>query len=281
MIYTISNNNTSAEINTKGAELIRLTKGNQNYIWDIDEQFWNKTSPILFPIVGRLKNDEYRIEKESYNLPRHGFARDFEFEVVEKSDSKIVLELVSNHTTLINYPFEFRLRLSYELIENNIVLTYETKNFSNNKMPYSIGAHPAFKIENIEEYSLSFPNDNELTFYSLENELYNTKTNKISLENNKLALHYNHFRTDALVLKKFNSNEFSLLKAEKPYITFRLTNFPHLGIWTKNNAPFICIEPWNGFADYNDSNGNIFDKRGITILEPEELATNKIEITMH
>lgn len=281
MIYTISNKNISATINSKGAELVQLTQNNQNYIWEIDEQFWNKTSPILFPIVGRLKNDEYRIHEETYSLPRHGFARDYEFEVIEKNDSKIVFELVSNQTTLTHYPFAFCLRLSYELVENKIILTYETKNLSSDKMPYSIGAHPAFKIENIEEYSLSFPNDNELTFHSLENELYDNKTNSISLENNKLTLDYNHFRTDALVLKKFNSNEFSLLKAEKTYITFKLTNFPHLGIWTKNNAPFICIEPWNGYADYNDTNGNIFDKKGITVLEPEELVENKIEIILH
>lgn len=281
MIYSISNKNISATINSKGAELVQLTQNNQNYIWEIDEQFWNKTSPILFPIVGRLKNDEYRIYEETYSLPRHGFARDYEFEVVEKNDSKIVFELVSNQTTLTHYPFAFCLRLSYELVENKIILTYGTKNLSSNKMPYSIGAHPAFKIENIEEYSLSFPNDKELTFHSLENELYDNKTNRVSLENNKLALNYNYFRTDALVLKKFNSNEFSLLKAEKPYATFKLTNFPHLGIWTKNNAPFICIEPWNGYADNNDTNGNIFDKKGITILEPEELVENKIEIILH
>ena len=281
MIYSISNKNISATINSKGAELVQLTQNNQNYIWEIDEQFWNKTSPILFPIVGRLKNDEYRIYEETYSLPRHGFARDCEFEVVEKNVSKIVFELVSNQTTLTHYPFAFCLRLSYELVENKIILTYETKNLSSDKMPYSIGAHPAFKIENIEEYSLSFPNDKELTFHSLENELYDNKTNRVSLENNKLALNYNYFRTDALVLKKFNSNEFSLLKAEKPYATFKLTNFPHLGIWTKNNAPFICIEPWNGYADNNDTNGNIFDKKGITILEPEELVENKIEIILH
>lgn len=281
MAHTISNNRISATINSKGAELVQLTQNDQNYIWEINDQFWNKTSPILFPIVGRLKNDEYCINEVKYNLPRHGFARDCEFEVIEKNDSKIVFELLSNETTLTNYPFQFRLRLSYELIDNNIVLTYETKNLSSNKMPYSIGAHPAFKIKNIEEYSLSFPNDNELTFHSLENELYNNKVNRVSLENNKLKLNYNHFKTDALVLKSFNSYKFSLLKKDNLYISFKLTNFPHLGIWTKENAPFICIEPWNGYADNQNTNGNILDKEAITILEPQEIVENKIEITLH
>ncbi|MEZ4787676.1 MAG: aldose 1-epimerase family protein [Flavobacterium haoranii] len=280
MLQTISNHIISATINSKGAELVQLSKNNQDYIWEIDEKYWNKTSPILFPIVGRLKSDEYHNNEGTFKLPRHGFARDYEFEIIEKTENKVVFQLISNATTFINYPYHFQLKLSYEIIENQITLTYETKNLSQYQMPYSIGAHPAFKIDNIEDYSLEFPSDNELTFHSLENELYSKKTNTISLDQNKLPLNYNHFKVDALVLKEFHSNEFSLLKNNNPYLKFKLTNFPHLGIWTKENTPFICIEPWNGYADNFDTNGNIFNKSGITILNPNEIKENKIEITL-
>ena len=166
MLITITNNKISASIDTLGAELIRLEKDNKNYIWTVDETFWNKTSPILFPIVGRLKNDTYSIENKTYELPRHGFARNLEFQIVNQTESSVVFVLESNSETLKNYPFEFQLRLEYELVGNELKMKYSVENKSEVTMPFSIGAHPAFTIEDsFSDYSLKFNQTEEFISY--------------------------------------------------------------------------------------------------------------------
>jgi galactose mutarotase-like enzyme len=153
MEITIQNQAIKAVIKTKGAELSSLQKEDKNYIWEINSEFWNKTSPILFPIVGALKNGEYFYEGNVYKLSRHGFARDFEFEVIENSENTVVFSLKSNEETLKVYPFHFELQLSYILEGNKLVVKYEIINHSSEKMYYSIGAHPAFNIDgNFEDF---------------------------------------------------------------------------------------------------------------------------------
>ena len=138
MIINLSNNKISASINTFGAELILLKKENQNYIWTVDETYWNKTSPILFPIVGKLKNDSYSIKGRTYELPRHGFARNFEFKVEHQTENSVVFFLESNAETLQQFPFEFELKLEYRLTENDLEINYLVSNKSNEVMPFSI-----------------------------------------------------------------------------------------------------------------------------------------------
>ncbi len=279
MIITIKNNKISASINTLGAELIRLEKDSKNYIWTVDETYWNKTSPILFPIVGRLKNDTYSIDNKIYELPRHGFARNFEFQIVNQTESSVAFVLESNSETLKNYPFEFELRLEYELDENELKIKYSVENKSEATMPFSIGAHPAFAIENsFSDYSLKFNQTEEFISHELDNEQFNTVSKKIQSENGIIDLNYTLFEKDALVFKHLQSNELTLLKKNEPVITVQFEGFPYLGIWTKPNAPFLCIEPWCGLADNGNHNGNIFEKEGINLLQPKETFSRTIKI---
>ena len=202
MIITLSNNKISASINTIGAELIRLEKDNQNYIWTVNETYWNKTSPILFPIVGRLKNDAYTIADKKYELPRHGFARNFEFQILNQTENSVVFVLESNSETLKNYPFEFKLQLEYELDGNELKMNYSVENRSEVTMPFSIGAHPAFAIEDsFSDYSLQFNEAEEFVSYELENEQFSNSFRKINSENGQINLNYSLFEKDALVLK--------------------------------------------------------------------------------
>lgn len=241
MIVTISNSIISASINTLGAELIRLEKDSKNYIWSVDETYWNKTSPILFPIVGRLKNDTYSIDNKTYELPRHGFARNFEFQIVNQTESSVVFVLESNSETLKNYPFEFELRLEYELDENELKMKYFVENKSEATMPFSIGAHPAFAIENsFSDYSLKFNQTEEFISYELDNEQFNTISKKIQSENGIIDLNYTLFEKDALVFKHLESNELTLLKKKEPVLSVQFEGFPYLGIWTKPTLHF-CV----------------------------------------
>jgi len=281
MNITISNSQLTATINTLGAELISLVKNNKNYIWNVDETYWNKTSPILFPIVGRLKNDSYLFNGKKYQLPRHGFARNLEFSFDKKSDSQVILELNETEETKAMYPFTFKLLVAYTLIGNELVMEYFLRNQSDEVLPFSIGAHPAFAIEgNFENYSLQFNKKDLFETHHLENESFNGKTTLVDTINNSIALNYALFEKDALVFKQLNSNEVTLKNKDKTTLKVNYDHFPYLGIWTKQNAPFLCIEPWCGLADDINHNGNLEEKEGMNHLPAGEdfLRAIRIEI---
>ena len=270
MIVTLSNTNISASINSLGAELISLSKNDFNYIWKVDEQFWNKTSPVLFPIVGSLKNNEYKINNKAYSLTRHGFARDLEFELIEQKEASTLFCLKSNELTLKNYPFNFELFINYELKANELVISYKVINNSETKMPFNIGAHPAFKLLfNTDEYSLEFNALESFKTHELNNGLLSGLTKKLESSQDTLILSESLFEKDALVFKNLKSNTIKLMHLKMDYLKISFYNFPHLGIWKKLNAPFLCIEPWTGYADYINSTGKIFDKESIQALEPD------------
>ena len=281
MIITISNSQLSASINTLGAELLSLVKNNKNYIWQVDETYWNKTSPVLFPIVGRLKNDSFTYNGNSYSLPRHGFARNMEFSFDKKSEHQVIFELNETEETKANYPFDFKLLMAYTLMDNELVIEYFVRNQSDEVLPFSIGAHPAFAIDgNFEEYSLQFNKEDSFETHHLENESFNGKTTLVETKNNSIALNYALFEKDALVFKQLKSNEVILSHQNKNILKVNFDHFPYLGIWTKQNAPFLCLEPWCGLADSIDHNGNLEDKEGINHLPAGEdfLRAIRIEI---
>jgi galactose mutarotase-like enzyme len=275
MIVTISTSTLTATINTLGAELISLVKSNKNYIWNIDETYWNKTSPVLFPIVGRLKNDSYSFNGKTYKLPRHGFARNMDFSFDKKSDSQVIFELNETEETKAIYPFSFKLLMAYTLMENELVIEYFVRNQSDEVLPFSIGAHPAFAIsDKLENYSLEFNAIDTFETHHLENESFNGKTTLVDTKNNAIALNFTLFEKDALVFKQLNSNN------DKAILKVNYDHFPYLGIWTKQNAPFLCIEPWCGLADGINHNGKLEEKEGMNHLPAGEdfLRAIRIEI---
>jgi len=277
----ISNENLSVEINSKGAELMQIKQKNKHYIWDIDTKFWNKTSPILFPIVGRLKKDTYFINNKHFTLVRHGFARDYDFKIIDHQETAIEFLLTENSTTLLAYPFQFDLKLKYTLEKNSLSLHYTVINNSDAVMPFSIGAHPAFAIDfSKNDYQILFDNDSELVTHALKNEQFSGETLKIPLDNQLLPLSYSLFEKDALVFKNISSRSLTIFENGNPYLKIHLGDFPHLGIWTKPDAPFLCVEPWFGYADSLKSDGNILTKEAIQTLAPKEKfeCTFRIEI---
>ena len=281
MIINLSNNKISASINTIGAELSRLEKNNKNYIWTIDEAFWNKTSPILFPIVGRLKNDSYTFRNKSYALPRHGFARNFDFKIENQTENSALFSLESNAETLQQFPFEFELKLEYRLTENGLEINYLVSNKSNEVMPFSIGAHPAFAINNgFDNYSLVFNHSEKMISHQLKNEQFDGSIREIEAKNGKINLDYSLFEKDALVFKELKSNEITLQHNNEFVLKISFEGFPYLGIWTKPNAPFLCIEPWCGLADNVNHNSAIFEKEGINLLQSQAIFSRTIKIEL-
>ncbi len=279
MNYEIKNEYIKAKIKSFG-ELNSLQKIDEDleYIWQGDSKYWNRHSPILFPIVGRLKNDSYFYKNQKYNMTQHGFARDKEFEVIKNEADFMEFRLKSDEKTLEIYPFSFELYLSYKLEKNSLIVSYKVINKSDDKMLFSIGAHPAFnwtlkEDEKKEDYFLEFENIKQTKRYFLNDKGLVYDSVDLKIIDNKIALNEELFKNDALVFNDSNIKILTLKNSNnKNFVKLEFKNFPYLGIWSKpSGAPFVCIEPWFGVADEDSSNQNFEDKKGLISLEKNEI----------
>lgn len=203
MNTTISNSNLTAKINPLGAELYSLKDNtDKEYIWEGNPKFWGKYSPILFPIVGTLKNNSYTYNGKGYDLSRHGFARDMDFELVDKKENSATFLIQSSEETLKVYPFKFELQIIYAIEINTLSIAYKVINKGISEMPFSIGAHPAFALPgHFDDYSIQFDKEEPLEYYLLENDLISNQTKKLVLKDKLIPLNYSLFENDALILK--------------------------------------------------------------------------------
>lgn len=280
MTTTISNSNLTAQIKHLGAELFSL-KSNQNkeYIWEGNPTFWGKHSPILFPIVGSLKNNAYQYDEKEYHLSRHGFAREMKFELIEETVESATFSLVSTIETKKVYPFDFELQICYSLEENKLNINYKVINKNDFVIPFAIGAHPAFALNgDFENYSLEFQQQENLNYFLLEENLISNSSNEILLKNRQLALNYQLFENDALVFKTIQSKSITILKNANPILKVNYSDFPNLGIWTVQNAAFLCIEPWFGYSDTLEKYDDFSKKEGIQLLEKNEVFNSNFNI---
>lgn len=258
-----------ADISLKGAELKSLCRiGLQNCIWEVDEAHWNRNSPILFPIVGKLKNNRYTWEGEHYEMFQHGFARNQNFKIHAFDTSIAVFRLQQNSETLEQYPFDFILDVSYIVIGEKLIISYSVVNSGKAFLPFSIGGHPGFQLtEPLENYTLLFPNAFDADRFEIRDGLYTGGKETMHVERN-FKLKNEYFQKDAIVFKQPSFNEVHLCKSDKSVLAVRCHDWNAVGFWTKPGAPFFCIEPWWGWADSHSSNGLLKDKEGIFWLEP-------------
>ena len=280
MITTLKNNTLTAQIQHLGAELISLKSSQgKEYIWEGNPEFWGKHSPVLFPIVGTLKNNTFHHNEKNYHLSRHGFAREMEFQLIDSTENCATFSIQSSEETLKVYPFAFELHLIYTFEEMTLSIAYQVINMGSSKMPFSIGAHPAFALPNkFENYAVTFEKEESLEYYLLENDLISNKTKKLDAQNKQIPLTYELFKNDALIFKSIQSKSLTILENENPILRVHFEDFPSLGIWTKMNAPFICIEPWFGYSDTKENSGNLFEKEGIQVLESNATFHSKFSI---
>jgi galactose mutarotase-like enzyme len=257
-------------IETSGAELLKLSnsKGTQ-LLWGKQTDHWNRIAPHLFPIVGKLVNDEYKAEGNYFTLPQHGFARDNSFTVIHESDSRIILELQSNVTTLSSYPYLFTFQVRYEWIDEALRITYVTFNRGHSNMYYSVGGHPAFHLdEPLENYYLEFDVAIQLERQELQGSHFTGGASYYGVSNH-LPLSNELFEKDAFVLNHPECKTVRLKNQNgNTLVTISCENWTALGIWTKPGAPFICIEPWWGWADHLNHSGKLEEKGGIRTLAP-------------
>ncbi|MDF9800449.1 galactose mutarotase-like enzyme [Catalinimonas alkaloidigena] len=290
MNYILENEDWEAQIKSEGAELcsFKNKKSGKEYIWQADPDVWARHAPVLFPIVGRLKDDQYRLEGKTYSMSQHGFARDRDFSLVEQEKASLRLGLTADHETMEKYPFNFVLDITYQLLENELIVSYSVSNKDQQPMPFSIGAHPAFttpKIINkqMQEYHLVFDQAETLDRYLIKDGLQTGRTRPLLENEQKLPLHPKFFEDDAIVLKGVQSKWVSLVvhASGEKLVDISVEDFPYLGIWQKENSDFICIEPWLGIADKNDFAGDLSEKEGIQMIAPEKVFECSYKIKFH
>ena len=277
---TISNKQLTIQVSPHGAELCSIVANGKEYLWQADPAFWKRHSPVLFPIVGSVWENEYRNEGIPYTLTQHGFARDMEFTLVAEKEDEVRYRLVSNEETLQKYPFPFCLEIGYRIQGKKIEVMWEVKNTGDKEMYFQIGAHPAFywpefDASNSERGFFRFDKENGLKYILISEKGCADPSTEYSLEltDGLLPLDTHTFDKDALILENEQVRKVTLYNKEKlAYLSLHF-NAPVVGLWSPpaKNAPFVCIEPWYGRCDRAHYTGEYKDKDWMQHLQPEEI----------
>lgn len=278
--FTIKNNFLSVSITKIGAELcsIKKVESDTEYMWNANKDIWGSYAPVLFPIIGSLKNNKYTFEEKKYSVTKHGFIRNNKNLIVkEYSENSITFQYKYNEETLKNYPFEFEFQITYSLNNSSININHKVINHGNNDMYFSLGGHPAFKCplhnnEKYNDYQLQFEHKETSNTYLLtSNGLLSGETKPLLINSAILSLKHSLFNDDALILKDLKSRKVSLVhKTKGSILSVEFNDFDYLGIWAKPNGNFVCIEPWLGVTDNENTNGNFKTKEAIQKLHSKK-----------
>ena len=282
MIYKAENNNFTLAVKEMGAELnsLKSKKSGFEFIWDGNEEYWYGQSPILFPIIGRLLDDKYRLNDCEYTMPKHGIVRKKPFTLVESTNDSLTFVQTDDEESINIYPYKFELKVKFTLTDNGLIVDHTVTNKSDSVMYYSFGAHPAFNCE-IGDY-LEFNKDTVLTTERIDHDsILIEEKFPVDMNDNKVIITKDIFNDDALILSNYNSDIVTLKSNNhNRQIKFNFKS-PLLGVWAKPGAPYVCIEPWWGVNDNYDKKDDLSQKRDIMALEPSksEKFSWSVEIT--
>lgn len=289
MELVLKNNLMEVRVESKGAELTGmkdLSTGIE-YIWQQDPKFWAKSSPVLFPFVGALKDGKYFYEgKEFKSNLRHGFARDNEFQVTGQGDDYLEFLFVSNEETKKIYPFDFKLYIKYILKDKDLKIEYRVENLTDGEMYFSLGAHPAFNTPvgsgvDFSDYYVEFEKEEKGEVNVLNGVLISSTEKVKAFEGKIIELDKDTFKNDALIVENPASNIVWLKnKKNSRGVKFDYTGFKYIAFWNKPEAEFLCLEPWNGISDYDNASGDLKEKAGIEKIEKGEVFIRELNITI-
>ncbi len=267
----IRNRYLTVKIDKLGAEIksVLAGKSKKEMMWQGDDA-WSGTSPILFPFCGGLKDNKYIYNDTEYTFKKkHGFARDLEFEVIKKSKKSVILLLKANEETLEIYPFDFELKVTYTVTNRNLITEYAVKNKGKNKMYFSIGSHESYFCEGgIQNYDIVFPSSQNLKRSIMNNGLVTKETERMTKNGRFLPLLEDFFKDYSIVLRKIPFNSLVLrnrITAERKKLVF--PGAENLVVWAIPGKDFVCIEPWCGLPDTEESDGKIENKESIVSLK--------------
>ncbi|MBR1171389.1 MULTISPECIES: aldose 1-epimerase family protein [Bradyrhizobium] len=279
----------TATVKAHGAELCSLKGGGTEFLWQAGPE-WPRHAPLLFPIVGRLANDELRHQGKTYRMTQHGFARDSRFVWAERGESRCTLVLEDNETTRALYPFPFRLTAAYAIDESGLDLTLTIANTGKETLPASIGGHPAFNWPlqpgaAKESYALTFASAESSPIRRLEAGLLRPVAEPSPVKGTSLPLSDSLFVDDAVIFDRIESHSVRYAAtggaSTGPWLKMSWRGFRELGVWSKpSGAPFLCIEPWRGYASPAGFQGDFTDKPGLMHIAAgaEEQLSFRIEV---
>ena len=293
-IISISSNSLTASIDTMGAQLMSLRKGESEYLWQGDSNWWPRRAPILFPIVGVLKDSKAESAEGTISLARHGLARLNQFEVVEQSASSVTLKLQSTEETRKAYPYDFELKLIFSVAGDTLTQTYEVTNPANVVLPFTLGAHPAFNIPipgveaaSLDQYHLSFTRSWTSFGPSITDEglCDYTTPQRLIVNSDTLPLSWELIdREKTITLEDVPDRRITLATSTETHseahgIQMDFEGFDYLGIWSAApGCPFVALEPWCGIADTVDTDGVFEHKPGVISLEPGQSIAKTMSI---
>jgi len=277
--HTITSKGISATVLAHGAELCSLkTAQGLEVVWQAGPE-WRRHAPLLFPIVGRLRSDQLHHRGKSYPMTQHGFARDSRFEWVERRGDFCRLRLADQSDTRARYPFAFRFTVTYTVHEADLDVAFEIENPGDEMLPASVGGHPAFNWPLLpgvakESYSLHFPDEETAPIRRLKDGLLRAAPEPNPISGKSLALSERLFDEDAIILDRLASSSVRYAADRGPSLEISWHDFRELGIWSKpGGAPFLCVEPWRGFASPADFDGEFADKPGLIEIKPGQKRT--------
>lgn len=280
MLITLKDGKTTAVIDSVGAQLISLKNSeNTEYIWQRDPEFWNKCSPLLFPIVGNCRNNRTILEREVWEIPKHGFCRDTDFAVTNQEKDCASFEIRDTEKTKTLYPYSFCLSLTYKLHDGVLFMDYKVINSDSRTMHYCLGAHPGFNCplrdgEAFEDYDLVFEREETASSmrYDIKKLAFNPEDRTGRLEKSRmLPLTRDLFKDDAVYFDDLKSKKVSIVNRNTGKgIEVAFPGFETVAFWTPYpaEAPFICIEPWNGSAVYTTEDDEFIHKNHVQTLTP-------------
>ncbi|ARN83034.1 aldose 1-epimerase family protein [Methylocystis bryophila] len=269
----------SAAIASFGAELCAWRSGGVDLIWEIDGRFWDRTAPVLFPIVGATREGCIRVEGMSYPLSLHGFAWEKDFTVAERREDFLRLELAADEETRALYPFEFRFGVEFRLLPGALENTLIVQNTGAKPLPYACGLHPAFRwplAGSKAQHALVFdaPEDPALPVIAAGG-LISFEKKRVPLEDRVLPLAPELFARDAMVFLDTKSRRVAFDNGEGARILCEFPDFPHIGFWMRPGAPYLCLEPWTGHADPEGFSGELREKPSMRSLAPGASARHR------
>lgn len=279
-MITINDDQLTVKINEQGAQLHSVQFEGREYLWQGDPHSWNRQAPILFPFVGRLKDDQYEYQGQTYNQTQHGFARDEKFDVVHMAPSKVELQLRDNERTLQAYPFHFQLRVTYQVTDGQLKVSYQVTNPDKDQtLIYSIGAHPGFNVPLFanEKFTDMMVKVTPAHVYPQIKLVapgpFNNLATPESIDLRKpLRLNHELFNEDAIVIETAEKPAtVTVSDVENLHGVHVITNNnKFIGIWSPYPAEtnLVCIEPWWGIADGIESDGQLIHKQSMDRLQP-------------
>ena len=288
-MFTLGNDVLAVRVSNMGAELQSVVRDGVERMWCGDPAVWGRRAPLLFPLIGRLRDGWYALDGRRIDAPTHGFCRDRAFDAEQVSDTEARFTTVADEQTRAVYPFDFRLTVRFALEGPTLVKTHEVENLGGAPMPFELGGHEAYATrllpnERMADCFVRFEGLDAIEMFGMDEAgILALPKIEVPLEDGRLTKTPEQLGIDTVVLENVPGSAVALASTANPYeVRVEFPDFPYLGIWTKagqDDARYLCIEPWSALPDTHFSPRELAEKPGVRTLAPGERATLSYRMT--